>query len=71
MELNFTNGKATIKQGCKTIAVVFDRAVFYPLNNIKSTYSKEYPYGLQMSVGFRECETLEKVIELIKKYTTV
>lgn len=68
MELNFINGKATLKQGRKTIAVVYYRPEFYPLNKIKAGFNPEFPYGLQMSIGFRECENLDVVKLLIKKF---
>ena len=66
MELNFVNGKATLKQGRKTIAVVYHRPEYFKGQDIP--YILRYPYGLQMSVGFRECETLDEVKELIKTY---
>ena len=63
----FIAGKATIKQGRKTIAKVFDRDVFYPANNIKGKYS--HKYSLEISGGLRECDTIDEVNFFIEKYT--
>jgi hypothetical protein len=66
MEINFINGKAIVKQGRRIIAKVYDRAVFYPANNIKAGYSS--PYSLEMAVGQRECATVEEAKHFIEKY---
>lgn len=67
MELEFINGKATIKKGRKILAKIFDRPVFYPLNKINSGYS--LPYQLEITgLGIRECKDLAEVEEMILKY---
>jgi len=63
---SFTNGKAIIKNGRKTAAKVYDRAIFYPLNNIKKSYS--YQYSVEMLGGAFECANLKEVNEILTKY---
>lgn len=65
--MNFINGKAVIKNGRKTIAKVYDRLVFFKGTRFENSYGK-YRYSLEMSVGIKECETMNEVIEAIDKY---
>lgn len=67
-DLNFVDGKAVLKKGNKILAKVYDRAVFYPANNLKSGYPKNEPYSLEMSVGSRGCSSLEEVLMYLNKY---
>jgi len=67
-DFTFINGKAIIKKGRKIIAKIYDLAVFYEVNKIKSGYSKKYPYTLELKVGSRECESLEDCSKMIEKY---
>lgn len=66
-DLNFINGKATVKQGRKIVAKVFDRAVFYPAHNIKSDYKEPYQLTLYFGAA-RDCKTLAECVEMINKY---
>jgi hypothetical protein len=67
-DLNFVDGKAVLKKGNKIVAKVYDRAVYYPANNLKSGYPKNEPYSLEMSVGSRGCSSLEEVLVYLNKY---
>jgi len=66
--LKFVNGRALLKKGNKILAKVYDRAVYYPANNMKSSYPKNEPYSLEMSMGSRGCSSLEEVLSFINKY---
>lgn len=62
------DGRATVKKGHKTLAIVTDRAVFYPAHNIPAKFS--HPYGLEIpGMGTRECDLLGECIFFIEKYT--
>lgn len=63
----FVKGRAEIKQGRKIVAIIFDRAVFFPEHKIPGKYS--HPYSIEIpKVGFRECDSLQECIEKINEY---
>jgi|694.fasta_scaffold08058_20 hypothetical protein len=64
----FVDGKATIRDGRKVVATIIDREAFFKKNKINSTYSKKYPFSLNMNAGMRECETLEECLYYVDKY---
>ena len=69
MKITFENGKAVIKSGRKIIAKVFDREVFYAHNNIARNFSDSEKFSLEMMGGIFLCESVEKCIELLEKYS--
>lgn len=71
----FKDGKAEIKRGKKVVAKIIDREKFIEAFEKKTgkkwpySYSKKYPYSIEISGGSRECETLEECRIFINKYT--
>ena len=65
-QVKFENGKAVLRAGRKIVAKIYDRAVFYRVNNIKSGFS--HPYSFEIAAGHRECDSIEECIEYINKY---
>jgi hypothetical protein len=70
MELNFVNGRALVKNGRKTIAKVYDRAVFFKGTRFENSFAR-FPYSLEIAnVGQRECKTLEEAVSFIETYAS-
>ena len=62
MELNFINGKATVKSGRKVIAKVFFRPEFFKGLNVN--WDKTYPYCLEINGMSAQCKDIAEVEEL-------
>lgn len=67
-QLCFVKGEAIIKSGRKTIAKIYDRATFFKEHAIPSTFSEKYPYSITLSIGMRECESIEEALIFVNKY---
>jgi len=68
--MEFNNGLAIIRKKGKIVAKCYDRAIYYPLMGIKSQFSSQYPYSIEIKgIGSRECETVEECETFINKYT--
>lgn len=69
-ELN-SKGVFIFKEGRKIVARLYNREVFYPLNNIKSTYSEKYSLELtQLSVA-KSSNNIHELIFDLQKYTNI
>jgi len=64
---SFTNGKATIKNGRKIVAKVFDREAYYAANNIKSAVG-HCKFSVEMLGGSFSCIDLQEVNAILTKY---
>jgi len=62
MELNFINGKATIKEGGKIIAKIYYLPVFLNLLNVN--WNKKYPYRIEINGLSAQCKDMAEVTEL-------
>lgn len=67
--LNFIHGKATVKNGRKIVAKIFDREQFFKGTKMEGHYNKEYPFMLEMNIGGRECTSIDECIQFIEKYS--
>ncbi len=66
-DLKFVDGKAVIKKGNKVIAKIYDRPVFYKINNLKSSFSPKYPVSLEVNGMSRECESIEDALSALNR----
>ena len=68
MNLEFIKGKATVKQGRKTVAKIYYRPDF--LKGLKVNYSKDWSVEL-ITIGVsKELDTLKECEEAILKHCT-
>lgn len=64
--LTFKNGLATIKEGRKILAKVYDRPEFF--KGTKVVINSKYPYSIEIKGGMFECENKEDVNSIFVKY---
>lgn len=68
-QLQFVNGRAEIKKGRKSVAWIYDRAVYYAFNCIKSAFAPEAAFSVNIAgVGQRECASAEEALGFVEKY---
>lgn len=70
MNINFNSeGVAVLKKGRRIVAKVFNRPIFWKVNNLhRYSYDPKYPFSLEISGMSRECESIEDVKAMIDKY---
>lgn len=69
-KLSFVDGVAVIKDGNRIIAKIYDRDVFFPLNNIPGTYAQDEPFSVEFGGVSRGVKTVEQAVDFIEKYNS-